>query len=99
MTAVKTMQIRIVHPQAERLIADLVSRNYIEIDDPCETNEPETSLDRFDRWRREAEELRRTEGPPYDDPPLSMEEIVAIVKEVRADIYAKERKQKQAACR
>jgi hypothetical protein len=92
MTAVKTMQIRIVHPQAERLLADLASQNYIEIGEP-----EETPREWYRRWCRECDERRAREGPPYEDPPLSMEEIVAIVKEVRAERYAK--KQKNSTCR
>jgi hypothetical protein len=92
MTAVKTMQIRIVAPQAERMIADLASQNLIEIDEP-----EETSLDRYKRWCHECAERREREGPPYEDPPMSMEEIVAIVKEVRAERYAK--KQQNSTCR
>ena len=34
MSAVKTLQIRIVNPIAERLIGDLASQNLIEIDEP-----------------------------------------------------------------
>ena len=89
MTAVKTMQIRIVNPRAERLIDELASLELIEIDESVETGRQETSLDRYRRWCRESDEIRKTDGPPYEDPPLSMKEVVAIVKEVRAERYAK----------
>jgi hypothetical protein len=89
MTAVKTMQIRIVKPQAERVIADLASQNLIEIDEP-----DETSLDRYKRWSRECAERRERRGVTDEYPPLSMEEIVAIVKETRAEMYAEEQARK-----
>jgi hypothetical protein len=73
-------------PKAERLRSNLAQRNPVEID------EPETRLDRYRRWCRECAERREREGPPYEDPPLSMEEIVAIVKEARAERYAEKQK-------
>jgi len=96
MSAIKTLQIRIVNPMAERLIDDLASQRMIEIDEP-ETASVETPLEQYDRWCRECDERRKREGPPYEDPPLSMEKIVAICKEVRAEMY--EEKQKIANCR
>jgi hypothetical protein len=91
MTAVKTMQIRIVEPQAERMIADLASQNLIEIDEP-----EETPQEWYRRWCREVDERQKRDGW-FDEEPLSMEEIVAICKEVRAERY--ERKQKESTCR
>ena len=96
MSVVKTLQIRIVNPMAERLIDDLASLDLIEIDE-SETVGEETPLEQYDRWCRECDERRKREGPPYEDPPLSMEKIVAICKEVRAEMY--EEKQKIANCR
>ena len=46
MSAVKTLQIRIVNPQAERLIGDLVSQNLIEIDEPEISNEEISKMSR-----------------------------------------------------
>ena len=92
MTAVRTMSIRIVDPKAERLIVDLVSQNLIEID------EPETAQEEFRRLGREIREWRKNEGLPEEDP-MTMEEIVAICKAVRAEMYAEEQEQKMAACR
>jgi hypothetical protein len=94
MSAVKTLQIRIVNPMAERLIDDLASQNMIEIDEP-ETTCEETPREWFRRWSREVTEWQRQEGL-LDEEPLSMEEIVAICKEARAERY--ERNQKNAAC-
>jgi hypothetical protein len=96
MSVVKTLQIRIVNPMVERLIDDLASLDLIEIDE-SETVGEETPLEQYDRWCRECDERRKREGPPYEDPPLSMEKIVAICKEVRAEMY--EEKQKIANCR
>ena len=86
MTAVETLQV----PKARRLPDGLSLQSQIE------TDEPETSLDRYRRWRRDADERDRLKGPP-EETPLTMEEIVAIVKEVRAERYA--RKQQNSDCR
>jgi hypothetical protein len=103
MTAVKTIQIRIINPKAECLIDDLASLDLIEIDESTETDEleeaEETPREWFSRWSREAIERQEREGPPFEDPPLSMKEIVAICKEARAEMYAEEQEQKMAACR
>ena len=56
----------------------------------------ETPLEWYRRWCRESAERQEQEGPFCDEPPLTMEEIVAICKEVRAGRYAKE--QQNAAC-
>ena len=93
MSAVKTLQIRIVNPMAERLIDDLASQNMIEIDEPEAVSE-ETPLEWYRRWCREVDEREKREGV-YDVVPPTMEEIVAICKEARAERY--ERKLKDAA--
>ena len=43
----------------------------------------------FRGWCRRCNEWRAQEGLPYEDP-MTMEEIAAIVKEVRAEMYAEE---------
>ena len=48
-----------------------------------------TPRERYERWRRSADERERQRGLP-EEPPLTMEEIVAIVKETRAEIYAEQ---------
>ena len=90
MSVVKTLQIRIVNPMAERLIDDLASQNLIEIDEP-EISGEETPREWFRRWSREVTEWQRQEGF-LDEEPLSMEEIVAICKEARAEMYEEEQK-------
>jgi len=89
MTAVKTMQIRIVNPRAERLIDELASLDLIEIGVSEIDESEETPLEWYDRWCQECAERREREGPPYEEPPLSMDAIVAIVKETRAERYAR----------
>jgi len=89
MSAVKTLQIRIVNPMAERLIDDLASQHMIEIDDP-ETADEETPLEWYDRWCRESKVRRRQAGLP-EESPITMEEIVAICKEARAEMYEEQK--------
>ena len=60
---------------------------------------PETTEEWFKRWCRECDERRGREGPPYPDPPPTMEEIVAIIKEVRAEMWAEGQEQKNATRR
>jgi len=65
----------------------------------AESEEQETAQEWYRRWCRECDERREREGPPYPDPPPTMEEIVAIIKEVRAEMYAEEQERKNTACR
>ena len=92
MTAVKTFQNTITAPQTEYLIADFESQGRVE------TEEPESNLEWYRRWCRECNENRRKAGLPYEDP-MTMEEIVAVVKEVRAERYARKQEQKNSTCR
>ena len=55
-----------------------------------ESDNQETLLDWHRRWCRQVDEHQTQDGT-FNDPP-SMEEIVAICKEVRAEIYAEEQK-------
>jgi hypothetical protein len=90
MSAVKTLQIRIVNPKAERVIDDLASQNLIEIDE-SETSSEETPLDRYRQWCCKVNERERRDGTCDIEPP-TMEEIVAICKEARAEMYEKQQK-------
>ena len=68
---------------------------------PCdvvEAEEPETAQEWYRRWCREVDEWQKQQGLCEEDMP-TMEEIVAIVKKVRAEMYAEEQEQKNAACR
>ncbi|MCL2004869.1 MAG: hypothetical protein FWG73_01780 [Planctomycetaceae bacterium] len=96
MTVVKTMSIRIVDPKAERLIVDLASQNLIEIDEPEVDEEAISALDEFSLIGRDMDAWRKSQGFTEKDEP-TMEEIVAICKEARAELYAD--KQKNTACR
>ena len=90
MTAVQTLQKPIAVPQTEYLIDEFTPQSFTEIE------EPESNLEWFRRWCRECNENRRKAGLPYEDP-MTMEEIVAIVKEARAERYAEEQAQKNTA--
>ena len=81
MTAVEALR----KPKARRLTDNFAPQSRVEAD------EPETSLDRYRRWCREADEREKRDGT-FDVEPPTMEEIVAIVKEVRAERYAKKQK-------
>jgi hypothetical protein len=85
MTAVQTLR----DTKAERLTDNFAPQERIE------TEETKTPQERYECWCREATERQRQSGLP-DESPLTMEEIVAIVKEVRAERYAK--KQQNSAC-
>ena len=77
-------------PKAKRRRSKSVPQNVVEVD------KPETAQDRYDRWCRECDE-RRKQAVETDEEPLTMEEIVDIVKDVRAEIYAEEQAKKNTA--
>jgi hypothetical protein len=81
MTAVQTLR----DTKAECLTDNFAPQDQVEFD------EPETPLEWYERWCRRADEHQRQAGL-LDEKPLSMEEIVAICKEVRAERYAREQK-------
>ena len=86
MTALRTMCIRIVDPKAERLIVDFASQNLIEIDEPevdesLTAQETLTPLERFRRAGLAMAKRRKQAGLPEEDP-MTMEEVVAIIKEL-----------------
>ena len=97
MTALRTMSIRIVDPQAERLIVDLALQNLIEIDEP-KVDEPLSAQEEYIRLGIGMAERRKQAGLPEEDP-MAMEEVVAICKEARAERCAKKQEQKDTACR
>ena len=76
MTAVKTFLLK---------TADLVTHCLVESD------VTESPKEQYRRWRLEAAERQEREGLA-DESPLTMEEIVAIIKEVRAERYAEKQK-------
>jgi hypothetical protein len=85
MTTVQTLQA----PKARRKTDGFAPQSRTKI------NELETPLEQYDHWSREATERHKQCGLP-DESPLTMEEIVAIVKEVRAERHAN--KQKESTC-
>ena len=101
MSAVKTLQIRIVNPMAERLIDDLASQNLrqtAEQDDYC--LKCGTCRDRLKypdildcRDCRDIIDGQRQDSVPEEEI-MTMPEIVAICKEARAEIYEEEQRKK-----
>ena len=63
-----------------------------------EADELEASLDPHVRWCLEQDARDILEGQP-GNPPLTLREIVAICKEIRAERCVEEQEQKNAACR
>jgi len=82
-------------PKTKRLRGKSAPQNTVEAE------ETETALDRYRRWCRECDERyeQRKRAGLIEEPELTMEEIVAICKEARAERYAEEQEQKKAACR
>jgi hypothetical protein len=105
MTAVKTLQVRIIDPQAERMLADLASKNYIEVDELEEI--PNTMEEKIAEYQRQ--KGITLDKDDYDlvlgqlergiEEPLCMRDVVAICKEARTERYAEEQKKRSAACR
>jgi hypothetical protein len=91
-TAVQTLR----EPKAERLRSKPMPQNFIE------EEESETLQEWYRRWCRECDERREQRilaGELDGDEEITMEEIVAICKEARAERYAEEQEQKKAAHR
>jgi len=72
----KTLQIEIVHPKAERILKELAAVELIRI------GKQESFRVRLDRLSRNIERHKEKHGSPE---PLSMEEITTEVKKGRAD--------------
>jgi hypothetical protein len=87
MTATQTLR----EPKTKRLPDVPAPQSQIETDE-------ETPLQWFRRWSRESAERRKQAGLP-EESSITMEEIVAICKEARAERYAEEQEQKKATCR
>jgi len=77
-------------PRAKRLRNSPASQNLVEA---VKTLSP---LEKFERLGREIDERRKREGLTEDDE-ITEEEIVAICKEVRAEMYAEEQERKKAS--
>ena len=79
----KTLQVEIVHPKAERILKELAAVELIRI------GKRESLRTRLDRLSRNIEQHQKKHGKPQ---PLCIEEITAEVKKVRAERYAKQQK-------
>ena len=79
-------------PKAERLRSNPAPQNVIEAE------EEESNIEWFERLGRDIAERRKRQGLP-EESNITMEEVVAIVKEARAERYAEEQKQKNTPCR
>ena len=78
--------------KAERLRNNPAPQNVVEVE------EEESHIEWFKRLGRDIVEWRKRQGLP-EESDITMEEVVAIVKEARAERYAEEQKQKNAANR
>lgn len=79
----KTLQVEIIHPKAERILKELAAVELIRIG----KKEPiRTRLDRL------SHDIKRHQKKHGNSEPLSMEEITTEVKKVRAGRYAKQKK-------
>jgi hypothetical protein len=76
----KTLQIEIVHPKAERILKELAAVDLIRI------GKRESFRARLDRLSQSIEQHQKNHGNPE---PLSREDITKEVKKVRAERYAK----------
>ena len=80
MTAIQTLR----DPKAERLTRDFAPQGQIETD-------KETPQEWYKSWCCRMDEWQKRQGF-FEEEPLSMEEVVAICKEVRAERYAEKQK-------
>ena len=76
----KTLQVEIIHPQAERILKELAAVELIRI------GKKESLRTRLDRLTRNVKQHQEKHGKPQ---PLNMEEVTMEVKKVRAERYAK----------
>jgi Holliday junction resolvasome RuvABC endonuclease subunit len=79
----KTLQVEIIHPQAERILKELAAVELIRIE------KNESLRTRLDRLMRNVKQHQKKHGEPE---PLSMEEVTMEVKKVRTERYAKRNK-------
>ena len=79
-------------PMAERLRSNSAPQNASEFEKSL------TPRERFTLLGQRIAERRKRQGLP-EESDITMEEVVAIVKEARAERYAEEQKQKNAANR
>ena len=77
---------------------NLVPQDFVDIDESESEEEELTPRERFRRLGREIDAWRQSQGftEEYE---LTEEEVVAICKEARAELYAEKQRQKNSACR
>ena len=80
---IKTLQIEVVHPKAERILKELAALELIRIE------KRESFRTRLDRLSQSVKRHQEKHGTPR---PMSMEGITMEVKKVRAERYAKKEK-------
>ena len=78
-------------PKRKRSHSNAIQRDVVEAE------EPETAQEWYRRWSREVDEWQKQQGLREEDMP-TMDEIVAICKEARAERYAEEQERKNTAC-
>ena len=88
MNTVQTLR----EPKAQRLRDNSAPQNVVKND------ESEPYLTPYQRWCWEQDAQLVLEGQTAD-PPITLEEIVAICKEARAEVYAEEQERKRASGR
>ena len=81
MTSVQTLR----EPQTKRLTGNHTPHNL------CETGKPKTPMDWYDMECRTFIEGQKQDGVP-DDEIITLPEIVAMCKEIRAEMYEEEQK-------
>jgi len=80
---IKTMQIEIINPKAERILKELAAVELIRI------GKQESFRTRLDRLSQSVKRHQEKQGMPE---PMSMDEITREVRKVRAERYAKRKK-------
>ena len=77
---IKSLQVELVHPGAERILKELAAVELIRF------GKQETFRTRLDRLSQSVEKHQEKHGMPE---PMSVEDITKEVKKVRAERYAK----------
>ena len=79
----KTMQIEIINPKAERILKELAAVELIRI------GKQESFRTRLDRLSQSVKRYQEKQGMPE---PMGLDEITKEVKKIRAERYAKRKK-------
>ena len=87
-----------VRPNFPLETVNLVPQDFVDIDESENEEEGLSAQEEFLRLGRDIDAWRKSQGLPEEDP-MTMEEIVALVKEVRAERYARQQEQKNTTYR